>query len=304
MWLWPVDTSGLISFMDPASDYHDSVMRISRLSAYDEHPDVADYCRSIFLSHGEKTERAVVMYHGYTNCPRQYEDLAQLFFERGYNVYVPRIPHHGLKNRVNPAVGRLTLAELLRVVDSSVDAAQGLGEQVTVLGLSMGGVMTAWAAQFRNDIDTAVILVPSFGWYYLPGVIKPMLNLAYLVPDQLLWWHPRQRESRPIPYSMYHKFSSRGMGHTLMMSLAVLRASRKTAPSARKLIVITTELDRAVDELNVLHLMENWGRHGAVTEYYQFPAELGIEHDVIDPLQQYQRTDSVYEKIFEMIEHK
>lgn len=302
LWIWPVDTSDVIPKIHPSADYSDSAARIAALSTDDNQQDVADYCRSIFLTHGEKTEKAVVMFHGYTNCPRQYQVLAKMFFDRGYNVYVPRIPFHGLKNRVNPDIDRLTLADLIDVSDRSVDIAQGLGDTVTVLGLSLGGVLTAREAQFRHDVDIAVILVPSFGFYYLPGIVKPLLNLAYFLPDTLLWWHPIERENRPIPYSMYHKFSSHGMGHALKMSLAVLRAAKESGPLAKKIIVMTAELDRAVDYRNVECLMKDWARHGADVRHYQFPAELGVEHDIIDPLQSFQQTDVVYKKIFEMID--
>jgi len=43
-----------------------------------------------------------------------------------------------------------------------VDIAQRLGEQVVMLGISAGGVATAWAAQNRSDIDLAVIISPVF----------------------------------------------------------------------------------------------------------------------------------------------
>ncbi len=304
LWIWPIDTSGVRPRIDPMMDYTQSVTAIQMWSQTDADQDIADYCRPIFLTHGKKMDQAVVLYHGYTNCPRQYEELAQVFFERGYNVYVPRLPHHGSRDRLAPDIGQLTLEDLMMTADRSVNIAQGLGDKVTVLGLSLGGVMAAWTAQFRGDVDTAVILVPSFGWYYLPGVVKPILTAAYLLPDALLWWHPLERENRQIPYSMYHKFSTRGMGHTLMLGLSVLQASRHYAPLASHIIIMTTDMDRAVDNWNVQHLMSRWQQQGAKVRYDRFPAELKIEHDIIDPLQPYARPNEVYQKIFEMIDYE
>jgi hypothetical protein len=41
--------------------------------------------------------------------------------------------------------------------------ARGLGEQVTVVGLSGSAVIVAWLAQFRADVDKAIVIAPVFG---------------------------------------------------------------------------------------------------------------------------------------------
>ena len=55
-------------------------------------------CHSQLLTHGRKMERAIILMHGMTNCPAQYDELAPLFLERGYNVLIPLIPGNGLAN--------------------------------------------------------------------------------------------------------------------------------------------------------------------------------------------------------------
>ena len=45
----------------------------------------------------------------------------------------------------------------------AVDIAAGLGDQVTIAGLSAGGVVAAWAAQHRRDVHRAVLIAPSLG---------------------------------------------------------------------------------------------------------------------------------------------
>ena len=214
----------------PLENYDESIRRVhERIST--QEIDAADYGHSIIMTHGHKTEKVIVFYHGYTNCPRQFEDLGKKFFEQGYNVYVPRVPHHGINDLFTKEIGRLTIRELMQVCDESVDIARGLGKKVTVLGISMGGVMAAWNAQFREDLDKAVLVVPSFGWYFLPGIIKPLVNVSFLFPNSFLWWDPVKREKRRSPFSMYHRFSTHGMGHILRLGLSVFRASKKQAPS-------------------------------------------------------------------------
>ena len=54
-------------------------------------------------------------------------------------------------------LGRLTALELARAADEAVDVAHGLGTHVTVMGLSMGGVMAGFVAQGRPDVERAVL---------------------------------------------------------------------------------------------------------------------------------------------------
>ena len=298
--IFPQETESLTSHVGTLMDYGDSVLAIEKKIASEVAP-VADYGNSIFLTHGMKTGRVVVFYHGFTNCPRQYEELAKRFFERGYNVYVPRVPHHGVGDLQTKEIGKLTIQELMDVCNSSIDIARGLGEKVTVLGLSMGGVMAAWNAQFRDDIDTAVVIVPSFGWYFFPGIVKPLINLSFLFPNMFLWWDPIKKMNRNSPYSMYHHFSSHGMGHILRLGLSVLRASKNKAPSAKRIVFMTNEIDTAVDGVNTKRLYNNWKCNGASIKQYCFSKDHKMEHDIIDPLHPYAKIDFVYDKIFEHI---
>jgi len=299
-WLWcPVSPVDPVTG-HPSRSYAESLSRIGALRAQDP-AGISDVCHALVLTHGHPTEHAVLMYHGYTNCPRQYEKLAREFFERGYNVYVPRIPYHGYSDLMTRAIGRLTAGDLTRVCTESVDISRGLGRRVTVLGLSMGGVMAAWDAQTREDVETAVVIVPSFAWYYLPRMIRPLIHLAAVFPDLFLWWDPLERGKRTAPYSMYYKFSSRGMGEILRLSGSVLDLAGKKAPEARQIIVMTNARDTAVDEFTTQELIRRWRRHGAGVRFERISRDLAVEHDVIDPLQPYEKTDEIYARIFELI---
>ena len=263
---------------------------------------VAEYCRPVILTHGHKTENAVVLYHGYTNCPRQYEVLAELLFERGYNVYVPRLIYHGSPDRTTKNIGKLTVEDIVRFCVDSIDITYGLGEKITVMGLSMGGVMAAWNAQFSENIDTAVVIVPSFGWYFMPGMVKPLINLSRVVPNFFIWWDPLTREKRSSPYSMYHHFSSKGSGHILALGRDVVKHAKYISPQARRIIVLENEIDVAVDSVIIRRLINNWRRHEAGIVHYVFPETLRMEHDIIDPLHPYEQSEIVYQKILNLLE--
>jgi hypothetical protein len=65
-------------------------------------------CHSQVLSHGRTMERAIIFMHGMTNCPQQYVELAPPFYERGYNVLIPRMPCNGLADLDTNALMDLT----------------------------------------------------------------------------------------------------------------------------------------------------------------------------------------------------
>ena len=48
-------------------------------------PNVNPVCHTRIYSHGHRTERALVLLHGFTNCPQQFDVLGRRFHERGYH---------------------------------------------------------------------------------------------------------------------------------------------------------------------------------------------------------------------------
>src|ERR1700736_5147009 len=139
----------LQSHPDATADYAEAVSRFQRIQKM-EGPELNPVCRSILLTHGLRTERAVVLFHGYTNCPQQFRELGKIFYDMGYNVLIPRLPRHGMADRKVENLSPLKAEELRDCADISVDIACGLGQKVYVAGLSAGGTLSAWIAQNRG----------------------------------------------------------------------------------------------------------------------------------------------------------
>src|SRR5215471_21616458 len=117
----------LISAPNPERDYDEALKRFAVMQALDG-PAVNPVCHSTLLTHDAPTEQVIVLVHGITNCPRQFVQLAPLFFERGYNVLIPRIPWNGFADQSGLAMERLTARALRAFGDEIVDIARGLGE--------------------------------------------------------------------------------------------------------------------------------------------------------------------------------
>lgn len=283
----PLAPRGLGSHPRPASTYEDAVRIVDSLRAADS-PAIASDCHTELLSHGARTARVVVLLHGLTNCPAQCDSLARLLFATGANVLVPRLPHHGHADRMTEELARVDARELCALTDRALDAACGLGDHVTVAGLSIGGVMAAWAAQERADVDRSIVIAPMLGWARAPG---PMLSsaltrTALTLPNAFVWWDDRRKQDLGGPKHVYPRFSTRSVAATMLLGGAVTASAANRPPASRAQVMITVGGDIAADNGAAGALVRAWRRHGARdVSTYEFPESLHLNHDVVDPEQ-------------------
>lgn len=268
----------------PFSDYAAAVARIEAMRAAEiAQPGFNPEMRSFLLSHGQKTRRAVLWFHGYTSAPRQFQELAELCFDRGYNAFVPCIPHHGFTDRYSPEMSEIKSQDLAEFSDEMVDLMHGLGEEVIVGGLSMGGAMTAWVAQQRADVAMALMVAPFLGAKIVPGYLTRAAAYAYqILPDRREWWDDQAREASPGPSFEYLKRSTRSLSQILQLGLEVFDSARQRPPAAGKIWMVINDHDDAVSNEVNQQLVAAWRKAGAanVAEFH-IPDELGIPHNCI-----------------------
>ncbi|HPB69145.1 MAG TPA: alpha/beta fold hydrolase [Candidatus Omnitrophota bacterium] len=300
--LYPVKTSTLTSSPHPSRSYEESLRRIQALEDADS-PDIIPNGRLIFLDQGRTAPHVIVFFHGFTNSPHQFQTLGEEFYKRGYNVLIPRVPHHGLRDRMGKELAFLTAEELKTTCEEAVDIAQGLGTHVTVAGLSMGGVMAGWAAQFRDDVDLAVLIAPSFGTFRVPAwFVKHTINFMALWPNRFIWWDRRLKTAAPGPESAYYGFSSKALGQIRRLGWVVQAQGQLSAPKAKSVLVITNAHDKAVNKKSIAIVQDNWKRYRPrAIRFYEFPEALKLNHDLIDPQQPGQRIQLIYPRILSLI---
>jgi pimeloyl-ACP methyl ester carboxylesterase len=297
----PLNLDTLTYTSQPATTYEEAMTRIAEVQARDD-DTINPLCHSIAMTHGEKVENVIVFYHGYTNCPEQFRVLGETLFEQGYNVLIPRMPHHGLTDRMTDDQQNLTTEELITWGSEAIDIAQGLGEQVSVSGISGGGVLTSWIAQMRSDVDVALAIAPTFSYKQVPsGFVTQFTNFAYTIPNMFVWWDPALQENAPGPTYGYPRFATRAVAGVLRLGLATQTLARDTAPLAQRIIVTTNPNDLIVDDGLVTTAVESWRSHGATVEIYTFSTDLEIGHDIIDQYQPDQQTAVVYPIIVGLI---
>lgn len=163
-------TKVLESDADPAEGYTEALQRFEAQQA-GEQTKVTEVNSSRLMTHGEQTDKVYVLIHGWTNSPRQFVELGELLFERGNNVLILRLPYHGFLSGSVGGLRNVTPENLSAYGDQTVDIAAGLGEQVEVIDLSVGGAVTSWIAQNRPDVKRVMLIPPLFGLDHLPAFV-------------------------------------------------------------------------------------------------------------------------------------
>ena len=296
----PWNAWSLSSQPHPAQSYEEAVQRIESLQA-DHRSKMNPACTAQFMTHGQKVKEAIVLVHGYTNCPTEFVPLGKEFYDLGYNVLIAPLPHHGLADRLNDEQGQLSAKELAAYTDHVVDIAQGLGDQVTILGYSGGGVVTAWAAQNRADVDTAVVMSPAFGFLAIPTLLTaPVMNIVLASPDVFVWWEPELQAKSGFAYT-YPRYSKHALAQILRFGYSVQVSAWLRPPSARRIFVVTNANDDSVNNALTAKVAQSWLKHNAQLTIYEFPVSLKLPHDLIDANRSDANTEFVDQKLIDLI---
>lgn len=284
----------------PAAGYDEAIVRAKAFMALDDAEDLLPEARTTLLDRGRRAPLAVVLLHGITNNPAQYSEFAPMLRERGANVFIPRMPFHGYRDRLTTAIAKLTSEMLLQTTSEALDVAAGLGERVAVLGISMGGLLAAYFGQHR-EIALAVPVAPDFALLQLPyGASKIVGRIVRTLPNFFFWWDPRVR-ARMHPLTAYPRCSTHALGQSLHIGDDVYAAAIKERQKAERIVTVVNRCDPAVNNEVTAQVVQEWAgwrRDGApLVEFRNLPEN----HDIVDPRNPLARTSLVYPKLLEAL---
>ena len=286
---------------NPAPSYEDALLRVAAMKRLDD-ASILPIAYTTLYDHGHQTDLCVVLLHGFTNHPGQYRQFAPQLFERGCNVFIPRLPEHGDRNRMTKRLANLTATALLRSASEAVDIAQGLGKRVVVLGISTSGLLCAYFAQFRGDVARSIPVNPVFAMLHMRrGVNNAVSRVLLWLPNFFMWWDPRNRENQ-LPKSGYPRFATHPLAQAIGIGEIVEAAARTQPIAARSVVMVTNRRDPAVNNAVTAQVEEAWRALAPQrVESFAFTT-LPVNHDIIDPENPTPRVDIVYPKLLELIE--
>jgi alpha-beta hydrolase superfamily lysophospholipase len=232
----------------------------------------------------------------------QFERIAADLHERGYNVVVPRLPHHGHADPLSNALERLSADDLCDAVTEYVAIGRELGDRITIAGFSLGGLLTAWAAQ-RFEVDRAVPIAPFFGISWIPNrLMGPVAERLLSVPNRFHWWNPILRERQFLATNGYPRYATHAIGHAYRIARSVLDESRTSAPNAQSVTIVANAMEVAVNNYAIRRLYENWRRLTPQSVELSVLTGLPFSHDIVSPMRRWRLADRVHPQLLRAID--
>ena len=305
LFLNPVGVANPAGAARPTSSFAEATARFDEVARREAaRPDLLAECRSKLLTNGASTNRAIVLFHGYTNCPQQFAQLGEQLAAEGFNVYIPLMPEHGEADREHTSLGALSAEKLIDYANESADIATGLGDRVTVLGLSGGGTVAAYLAQFREEVDFAVPAAPYLGLPWAPNWFTPALvNLASILPPIGIGTSASAGSGTGTyaPYAYYDNNTRAAVAYMRLGQVTLADADRHPH-RARQTLTVVNDADDTVNIPTIDVLTGRWRSLAPdATGERRFPASLKLPHDIIGPDRVDQRIAEVYPVLLDLI---
>jgi pimeloyl-ACP methyl ester carboxylesterase len=279
-----------------AVKYETAVFRFQQLAA-EEAEIVSETGGSILLTHGKRTSRAYILVHGTTNSPTQLLEYGRHFLNLGHNVYIPRMPYHGLRSGQVSELAQLTAIDLRTFGHDVVDIGAGLGDELVLIGASGGATVAAWVAVNCPQVKRTLLLVPFFGFYGLPDKLTLLImKLLLRLPDRAVY-RPSEKH-RPWAYPGQ---STRGIAAYLVLAREVLGEAEEGFTPDGDIIIITTANDNLANNGTTARLVEMWQRAGTDVEHFEFERAWLIPHNTVDPAADPEVRQQVFRKMLVLL---
>ncbi|QUY46152.1 carboxylesterase [Acaryochloris marina] len=128
-----------------------------KFEAYFSRDLVRDGCHPLIFEQVEPTDKAIVLVHGLSDSPYFMSAIGEYFYQKlGYNVYLPLLHFHGLKDPKE--MEGVELEEWKANVRFAINVAEDNAEKVSIGGLSTGGALGFYMAATSPRIDGALYL--------------------------------------------------------------------------------------------------------------------------------------------------
>ena len=93
------------------------------------------------LYHGKATDRVLILTHGLTDSPFYLLAIAKRFYAEGFNVLLPLLDGHGLKEPGAALKDPLLVKQWKNTTDKAVEVAQQIGGRLYLGGFSTGAAL-------------------------------------------------------------------------------------------------------------------------------------------------------------------
>jgi pimeloyl-ACP methyl ester carboxylesterase len=184
-----------------------------------------------------------------------------------------------------------------------MNVASGLGDEVSVFGLSGGGLVASYIAQYRPDAD---LVVPVAAFLAPPTIPAPLTGAALNAIELL----PPIDNRDPAPDEAVRGAFPHGASDTSIQGAAayirvgqtVLRSASEMAPKAGRIVTVINDADTIVNNALIEDLAARWQASAPDrVQVRHLDASLGLLHDLITPDREGQKIDIVYPMLLDIL---
>jgi pimeloyl-ACP methyl ester carboxylesterase len=262
-----------------------------------EAPLLGEEMHSVVLDRGVRAARVTVLLHGLTASPRTWREFARVRFERGENVLIPRLPRHGHADRMSEALAGLTSEELLAQGARILDAAALLGQEIVLVGHSLGGALALHVAHHDPRVDRVVAVAPFLGIRLLPRDWHAWTRAVLeRTPNRFLYWNPIDK-GRGVPEHGYHRYTTRSLAACLALADALREDARAGPPRGHHIEIVRNDGESSVNNRTIDDLVARWRAAGGAGVRVHRLVGLGRSHDIVEP----ERTRSPAERFLPVL---
>lgn len=293
VYTWPLRNSALQQANVQSLSFEQATKKVETIQANELKQGIKPECQTKLLSHGKKTAKSVVMYHGVSSCSYQFSDLAQYFYNQGYNVYAPTAPKHGLVD--HKTYSTITSEELVDFANQSANIATAIGDDVGAIGMSGGGMLASWTTQYHTHFSRMLVLSPFF---------EPARKqaAAYKIKPFLLLYGNR---IIPDTYSVSED-GGEGLSYYALTQFAIVgknlpEPARKT--DLQSVGLVMAEDDEQINQPMARAILSDIADKNQIKlSTYDIPASWHIQHVTVGPENKNVQLhrDVLYQKYFDM----
>lgn len=240
--------------------------------------DVRPLCHPRKLIHSRGSEKAIVLVHGLTDSPYSMMAIAEYFHRKlGYDVYLPLLQNHGLKN--GNGMRGVKLASWKDNVRFAIDSALEGGRRVSVGGLSTGGALGFHFAATDGQVKGELYLFSAaFGLYggkrncftpLIEGILKSPCIPFCTTRSSLV-------EENPYRYSRVPLISARELVYLMDENKQLLQKIKEGKEFDTRVFSAWSEADRVV-RIDLLAEFKSFLEDGNFSSYV-IPKTAGVVH--------------------------
>ncbi|MEM9276619.1 MAG: alpha/beta fold hydrolase [Cyanobacteria bacterium P01_F01_bin.143] len=235
-------------------------------------------CEPKIIDHGRKQNNVIVLIHGLTDSPYFMEAIGERFALMGFNVLIPLLPGHGLKEP--QGMKGVTLEEWQQEIDTTVEDAKELGDKVSIGGLSTGGTLSVWKAQKSpQDINGGVFLFSAaLDIAGKQGNFREKLLRTNFIRRLLAKLEDSNKPSLvgTDPDDNPYRYSRMDIDGAAQLSEAIKLV--ENAKLSQPLFVAHSEDDSAADIEGVEELIRNHPSKSAKTDFFRIGKNYHVPH--------------------------